>query len=39
MNKPDKNWRKVEREAARLGADKTIILILGGGFPGALDCG
>ena len=35
MNKPDKNRRKVEREAAaRFGADKTRILILGGGFAG-----
>ena len=35
MNKPDKNRRKVEREGvAPLGADKTRILILGGGFAG-----
>ena len=35
MNKPDKNRRNVEREAAaRFGADKTRILILGGGFAG-----
>jgi NADH dehydrogenase len=35
MNKPNKSRRKVEREgAARLGADKMRILILGGGFAG-----
>jgi NADH:ubiquinone reductase (H+-translocating) len=35
MNTPDKNRRKVERAgAARPGADKTRILILGGGFAG-----
>ena len=35
MNKPDKNRRKGEREAAAsFGADKTRILILGGGFAG-----
>lgn len=35
MKKYDKNRRKVERiGAARLGADKTRILILGGGFAG-----
>lgn len=36
MNKPEKNRRTVEREAvaARFGADKTRILILGGGFAG-----
>ena len=35
MNKPDKNRRKSEREAvASFGADKTRILILGGGFAG-----
>jgi NADH dehydrogenase len=35
MNKPDTNRRKVERDAAaHFGADKTRILILGGGFGG-----
>ena len=35
MNKPDKNRRKGEREVAgSFGADKTRILILGGGFAG-----
>ena len=35
MNKPDKNRRKGEREAAAsFGTDKTRILILGGGFAG-----
>ena len=35
MNKPDTNRREGEREvAASLGADKTRILILGGGFAG-----
>ena len=35
MNKHDKNRRRVERiGAAQLGADKTRILILGGGFAG-----
>ena len=35
MNKPDKNQTKGEREAAAsFGADKTRILILGGGFAG-----
>ena len=35
MNKHDKNRPKVERiGAAQLGADKTRILILGGGFAG-----
>lgn len=35
MNKSDKNLRRIELEgAAHLGADKTRILILGGGFAG-----
>ena len=35
MNKPNKNRRRDEREgAAHLGADKTRILNLGGGFAG-----
>jgi NADH dehydrogenase len=35
MNKPETNRRKVERDAAdHFGADKTRILILGGGFGG-----
>jgi NADH dehydrogenase len=35
MSKPDTNRRKVERDAAaRFGADKARILILGGGFGG-----
>jgi NADH dehydrogenase len=35
MSKPDQNQRQVEREGvAPLGADKTRILILGGGFAG-----
>jgi NADH:quinone reductase (non-electrogenic) len=35
MNEPDKNQPKIEREgAAHPGADKTRILILGGGFAG-----
>ena len=35
MNEPNKNQRKIEREGvAHPGADKTRILILGGGFAG-----